>query len=507
MNKWTKSVFAIMTASLAVTAPISAMAAKSSVTVQGASKGADAIDEKLIKKIEQSVERLVQAVPYLKDYPITEFEMNAETSRIEVKKYQTKEKKAPFVSMHVDQNTGEVKFFSHITGKGGFSSTYPLEDAKKKATEFMKQWYGEDMEDYQLDEEASTQNSSILFRKMVNGIPFRNDTLNFAINSQGQIQHLARGDGHSEPIEIEQNLRKIQFADPNKVHAKEEVEAMFASALKPYFGQSADGKSYRFLYTPSLEEINASIGAELPAKQNNKIIQFQPKAKQIIIKSKEEAAAFLAAKTGYNPTKGRATFQEESDPKTGISNYLWMTEDEVISNIYFETKTGKVTNYQVLDTKRKSEADKKLSEEQALKAAVEAMSEFLPLTDKEMVVTANRYEPDQNLYNFDFTMLHQGYSVDGMLRQAHVDAATGKATLLDWRVSSNIKLPDIKNAMTKEEAAKKFLKKYPMKLYYSLDEENKNVAGLVYISPLVPSEEIDALTGEFHTYGKEEATE
>lgn len=193
MNKWTKTVLAIMTASLAVTAPISSMAAKeSNVTVLGESKGDGAIDEKLIKKIEKSVERLVQVVPYLKDYPITELEMNAETSRIEVKKYQTKEKKAPFVSMHVDQNSGEVKFFSHITGKGGFASTYPLEDAKKKATEFMKQWYGEGMADYQLDEEASNRNSSILFRKTVNGIPFRNDTLNFAINSEGQIQHTGK---------------------------------------------------------------------------------------------------------------------------------------------------------------------------------------------------------------------------------------------------------------------------------------------------------------------------
>ncbi|MFS0917904.1 YcdB/YcdC domain-containing protein [Brevibacillus sp. 179-C 1.1 NHS] len=508
MNKWTKSVFVLMAASLAVTAPISVGAAKeSSASVQEESKGNGAIDEKLIKKIEKSLEKLAQVVPYVKNYPITEYEINEKSSRIEVNKYQSKEKKAPYVSLYVDQNTGEVKFFSHITGKGDFSSTYPLEDAKKKATAFMKQWYGEDMAGYQLDEEATEYNSSILFRKTINGVPFRNDTLNFAINTEGQIQHLASGDGLTEQIEIEQDIRKIQFADPNKVHAKEKVEKMFASAMTPIYGQSADGNSYKFLYTPYLGEIYASIGKELPANKNNKIIQFEPKAKQAIIKSKEEAAAFLAAKTGYDPAKGRSTFKEESDPKTGISNYLWMTEDELIANIFFETKTGKVTNYQVLDTKRKSEADKKLSEEQALKAAVEAMSEFLPSTDKEMAITANRYEAGNNLYEFDFTMLHQGYPVDGMIRQAHVDATTGKATLLDWRVSQNMKLPDSKNAMTKEEAAKKFLKKYPLKLYYSLDENNKNAAKLVYLSPLVPKEDIDALTGEFYTYGEEEEAE
>lgn len=503
MNKWTKSVFVLMAASLAAMAPISAMAAKeSSATVQGEGT----IDDQLLKKIEKSIARLVQVVPYLKDYPITEYEMNEETARIEVHKYQTKEKKPPYVSLYVDQRTGEVKAFSQITGKGGFSSTYALGDAKKRATEFMKQWYGEDMAGYQLDEEATNRNSSILFRKMVNGIPFRNDTLNFAINSEGQIKHLARGDGDIEPVEMEQDIGKIQFADPKKLHAQEKVEAMFASVMIPYYGQSADGESYRFLYAPSHEGIHASSGVELSTKQSNQIIQFQPKAKQIVIKSKEEAAAFLATMTGYNLTKGRASFQEESNPKNGITNYLWMTEDKVIATIFFETKTGKVTGYQVLDSNRKSEADKKLSEEQALKAAVEIMSEFLPLTDKEMVIFSKRYEPDQNLYQFDFTMLHQGYPVDGMLRQAHIDAATGKATLLDWRVSQTIKLPDITNAMTKEEAAKKYLKKYPMKLYYSLDEENKNAAELVYMSPLYPREEIDGLTGEFYTFGKEEAS-
>lgn len=48
MNKWTKSVFALMTASLAVTASISAVAAKeSSVSVQEESKGDSVIEKQL----------------------------------------------------------------------------------------------------------------------------------------------------------------------------------------------------------------------------------------------------------------------------------------------------------------------------------------------------------------------------------------------------------------------------------------------------------------------------
>ncbi|TKI57216.1 hypothetical protein E8L90_18110 [Brevibacillus antibioticus] len=507
MNKWTKSVFVLMVASLTVTAPISAGAAKgSSAAVQEESKANGVIDEKLIERIEHSIKKMSKIVPFFKDYPINEYQVNHESGRVVVHKYQTKEQKTPYVSLQVNQKTGEVKLFNLITGNGKALSTYPVEDARKTATSFLKQWYGEDMGGYQLDQDTEQDSNSILFRKMVNGIPFRNDTLHISVNSQGQVEAVAKGDGLTKPIELEQDMGQIQFADPNKVHAKEKVEAMFAAAMTPYYQQSADGKSTKFLYAPYLGEIHASVGKEPPAT-SYKIIQFQPKAKQTIIKSKEEAAAFLADKTGYNPTKGRASFQEESDPKTGISNYLWTMEDEVIANIFFETKTGKVTTYQVLDTKQKSETDKKLSEEQAIKAAVDALSEFLPLTDKEMAITANRYKSDKNLYEFDFTMLHQGYPVDGTLRQAHVDAATGKATLLDWRVSQNNKLPDIKNAMTKEEAAKKVLKKYPLKLYYSLDEKNKNVAELVYVSPIFHDDEIDALTGEFYSFGEEEETE
>ncbi|WP_327950262.1 YcdB/YcdC domain-containing protein [Brevibacillus fortis] len=213
-------------------------------------------------------------------------------------------------------------------------------------------------------------------------------------------------------MEMEQDINKIQFADPNKVHAKEKVAEMFASAMKPYYGQSADGQGTKFLYAPYLGEIKASIGSQQ--------LSWQPRQDTI-------------------PQKGARLFRKRAIRKPELA-----------------IKTGKVTNYQVLDRKRKSEADKKLSEEQGLKTAVEAMSEFLPLTDKEMVLIANQYEPDQNLYKFDFTMLHQGY---------------------------------------------------PLKLYYSVDEKNRNVAELVYVSPIFHSDEIDALTGEFYTFGEEEETE
>jgi hypothetical protein len=502
MQKWTQSLSVLLAASLAVTTPIGVATAKEAA-VQEKGKEAAELDDKTIRKIEKSMTKLSEVLPYLKDYPVTEFEINESSRQVIMNRYRAKDQKFPHVSLYADPKTGEITHFSLLTGQG-FKSTYPYDNAKEKATTFMKQWKGADMDGYQLDVDAPAHSSSILFRKMVNGIPFRNDTINIAVNSEGQIQHVANGDGDSEPIANGQDLDSIQFSDPNQAIPKDEAEQIFAFYMKPYYGQSVDGKQYRLLFAPQFSgEIKAGLGEDFTQKASNRVIQFQPKAKEVVIKSKEEGAAFLMDKTGYDFIKVRSAFEEKSNPDNGLTNYLWKTENEVIGSLFFETKTGKIINYQVLDTKQKSEADKKYSEEQALKNAVDALSEFLPVSDQELSLTANRYEADKNLYEFDFTKLHQGIPVDGWIRQAHVDASTGKVTLLDWRISENVTLPDRKNVMSAEEAAKKFLQKYPLKLYYSLNEEKGDVAELVYFFPIWPDEEVDALTGEFYTYGAE----
>ncbi|WP_289142892.1 YcdB/YcdC domain-containing protein [uncultured Brevibacillus sp.] len=502
MKKWTRSMYVLLAASLVVTAPSSLVAAKES-SAQDKRSETGAVDEKTVRKVEQAIAKLSELVPYLKDYPITEYELTEDESLIFVQKYQAKDKEFPNVGLNFDKTTGKIETFRLSTDPGS-DSTPLYEGAKEKATAFMKKWFGEDMGGYQYEPDTPKYNDTILFRKIVNGIPFLNDTISITVGSGRQILGKEKGDGYTKSIANEQEGRRIQFADPKQAISREMIEQEFASSMKPYFGLSADGKQYRFLYAPALGEIVASSGkdkGDQAKKAEDRVIQFQPRAKEAFVKSKEEAVAFLASKTGFDFTKGRAGFQEVSDLDKGDTNYVWMSEDGVIGSLFFETKTGKVKNYQVLETKQKSEADKKLTEEQALQKAVEAMSEFLPLTDKEMTLTANRYEADKNLYEFDFNLAYQGYVVDNLLRQAHVDAATGKVTLLDWQVGKTLPFPDITKAISRVEAARKYLQKYPLKLYYSINKANKNVAELVYRLPTSPDEDIDALTGEFYQFG------
>lgn len=501
MKKRTKSMYVLLATCLAASASFSVVSGKEA-SAQEQRNETGAVDAQTVRKIEQSIERLSELVPYMKEYPRSEFELFKNRSLIIVNKRKGTDQEFPYVTLFADAKTGEIKRFMLLTGTG-FTSTYPYEKAKEVAITFMKKWLGEDMGGYQFDPDTPKRNSSFLFRRIVNGIPFRNDTLGISVDSEGQIKILAKGDGHTESIDEEQDVSQIHFADPKQALAKEKIEQMLVSYMKPYIALSTDGKKYRLLYQPAFSgEILAATGKDKVEPTPHRLIKFQPQAKEVIVKSKEEAAAFLGRQSGYDFTKGRSAFQQTKNPDNGLTNYVWMTEDEVLGSLFFEEQTGKVTSYQVLDTKKKSKAKKALSMEQALQHAIEGLSEFLPLTDKGMTLTAYRYVDYYDSYEFDFSQLYQGYVIDDSIKQAHVDAATGKVTLLDWGGGNkkNLPFPDTKKAITPEEATKKFLKKYPLKLYYSMNEA-KNAAELVYILPGDPSEEIDALTGEFYHLG------
>lgn len=501
MDKLKQGIFVLMTASLLVTAPISINAKDTILLAESSEKGQ--INPELMEKINKGLEKANSLLPYLKDYPIMEVEIDNKQSNITVNKYQSKEKKFPVIHLYFDHNTGELLRFVTATGKGGFKSPYPLDKSKEKAIVFMKQWYGEDMDGYQLNEAMSDSNFTITFNKMVNGIPVKNDAVILSVDSQGQIVN--KGEDGNQTAIVVSKQQNLTFADPKEALSKQQMEKLFASYMKPSYNLHTDGKTYKLLYAPELlGEIDARTGKVRSVAENRSVIQFQSKGKELFANSKAEATAILAAKTGYDFTQGRVVFEENIDPDKKVTNFLWKTEGGIIGSIFVEKKTGKVTNYQVLDKNQKSEADKKLTYEQALKIAVADMEEVLPLDITEMVLTEQgRYDADMNLYKFDFVMEHQGIPVSDWRTQAHVDAASGKVLLLDWRLPEKGTLPDPKNSISPEEAAKIYLKNHPLELYYSLDEGKEGAVSLVYTLTGDEQQQVDAFTGQLYIYGEE----
>ncbi|MGE7270463.1 YcdB/YcdC domain-containing protein [Brevibacillus panacihumi] len=504
MKKIPQSMIVLLAASLAVTAPLSASAASVLAAATQESSVAKA-DTKVMDKIKKGLEKANRLLPYLKDYPIMEVELSEKSQLIIVNKYQSEGNKIPKVTLSFDQETGELLGFLQVKGTKGFDSTYPPEKAKEVAIAFMKEWYGEGLGGYQVNEIANEGKTSVTFHKTVNGIPFRNDAVILRVNSEGHVDAKAT-DGHRKSVVLSKQPN-IEFGDPKEALPKEQVEKMFASYMNPVYARDVNGQ-VKLLYRPKLGEIDARTGAfrESDASQSQ-IVKFQSKGQQPTAKTKEEAAAFLAAKTGYDMTKERAVFQEISEGKE--INYLWQTDSGIIGSLYVDKQTKKITRYQVLDSKQKSESEKKLSPEQALQVAVTELSEYLPANITEMMRFGAehyaQYDHDRQQYHFQFSLIHGGIPVEDSMVMVDVDAVTGKAVLLDWRVPDfgtlNASLPDPKKAISQEEAAKIYLQKHPLKLYYSMDEDSEKTASLVYVT--TGENEVDALTGELYRYGQE----
>lgn len=509
MKHLTKSIFVIMATSLAASAPIHASAMDILTETAALSSDSDLFAPGLMKEIEKGLEKASRILPYLKEYPIMEMEIR-DGSKILVNKYQSKEKKFPVVTFIFDQKTGELLRFSKSTGEQ-FKSTYPLEKSKENSIVFMKQWYGENMDGYQLNQAMSDSNFTITYNKMVNGIPFQNDDVILKVDSQGQI--VGKGVSGDQKNIVASKQPNLSFADPKEALSREQVEKLFASYMKPYYTLDPDGKTYKLIYTAAFSgKIDAYTGKDRSISTQSSVVQFQPKGGQPTAKTKEAAAAFLAAKTGYDFTKGRAVF-EENDMDKGVTNFVWKTEAGVIGSIFIEKITGNITNYQVVDPNH-GKAGKKLSPDQALKIAVTELSAYLKPDVKEMMLLGTdrnvQYDESQNLYMFNFCMIHHGIPVEDKTAQAYVDASTGKVLLLDWRLPEKSALPDPNKIISPEEAAKVYLKYHPLELYYSFDEEKEGKEGnvsLVYLniqrlaSDVEP--EVDGLTAQpYYMYGE-----
>ncbi|MFF2529495.1 PepSY domain-containing protein [Brevibacillus sp. NPDC058079] len=121
-----------------------------------------------------------------------------------------------------------------------------------------------------------------------------------------------------------------------------------------------------------------------------------------------------------------------------------------------EPETGSIVNYHVIDTRVSKTATKKLTQE-------------------------------------------QGIPVEDWLTHISINGSNGKVMGSDLNEKVDGVMTDPKKAISQEQAAAALLKKYPLQLQYILQEEGK--ASLVYTLPMLFDAKIDALTGEFYTYG------
>ncbi|MCE0452271.1 PepSY domain-containing protein [Brevibacillus sp. AF8] len=119
-----------------------------------------------------------------------------------------------------------------------------------------------------------------------------------------------------------------------------------------------------------------------------------------------------------------------------------------------------------------------------------------------LLLQPGEYDESTNQYDFFFVRQEQEIPVEDGLTHISINGSNGKVMGIDLNEKVDGVMADPKKAISQEEAAAALLKKYPLQLQYSLQEEGK--ASLVYTIPRLFDAKIDALTGEFYTYGSTE---
>ncbi|MFI8715759.1 YcdB/YcdC domain-containing protein [Brevibacillus brevis] len=508
MKKVTHAVFLLMAASIAMSSSSGALARENTLE----KIKVEQMTPEINKLVEKGVKKAASLIPYLKDYPVTEVVVK-DTAYLLVNNYKFKENTAEFVSLVLDKNTGDILEFGKYELNNHQSQTlYPIDKSKEAAISFMKKWYGEDMAGYQLDGDGVAkvfdgQTNTIQFVRMVNGVPFTDDIVQIQVDHEGQITGKSLG----------MNIEKISFVKLDQILSKEKAEKQLSTYMKLRYSLDQDGKTYKLLYVPAFSgQLDAVSGKDKDSVNMpyHSKVNVKPKdTSQLVAKSREEAQAYLTQRTGYDFAKGNVFFEDLTGEKPviikyfwktkkweGRTNYSWRTDDGWIGSMLIEPKTGSIVSYHVIDTSVSKTATKKLTQEQALQLAINELAEITPAdTGELLLLQPGEYDESTNQYDFFFVRQEQEIPVEDWLTHISINGSNGKVMGIDLNEKVDGVMSDPKKAISQEEAAAALLKKYPLQLQYILQEEGK--AALVYTLPMLFDAKIDALTGEFYSYG------
>ncbi|PSJ96941.1 hypothetical protein C7R93_10195 [Brevibacillus fortis] len=513
MKKVTHAVFLLMAASIAMSSPSGALAGENSITSTSEKGKVEQVTPEINKLVEKGVKKAASLLPYLKDYPATEVVLK-ENAYLIVNKYKSKENRADLVYLVLDKNTGDLlEFGKHEAYNKKSQTLYPIDKSKEIAVSFMKKLYGEDMAGYQLDGDGVAkvfdgQTNTIQFVRMVNGVPFTDDIIQVQVDHEGQIIGKSLG----------KSIGKISFAKLDQILSKEKAENQLSTYMKLWYSLDQDGKTYKLLYVPAFSgKLDAVSGKDSVNMPYHSKVNVKPKGtSQAVVKSRTEAQVYLTQRTGYDFSKGNAFFEDLTGEKPviidyfwkthkweGRTNYSWRTEDGWIGSMLIEPKTGSIVYYRVVDTSVSKASTKKLTQEQALQFAINELAEIVPAdTGELLLLQPGEYDESTNQYSFHFVKQEQGIPVEDWRTRILINGSNGKVMGIDLNEKVNGVMLDPKKAISQEKAAAALLKKYPLQLQYILQEEGK--ASLVYTLPSLFDAKIDALTGEFYTYGPTE---
>jgi predicted small secreted protein len=221
----------------------------------------------------------------------------------------------------------------------------------------------------------------------------------------------------------------------------------------------------------------------------------------------------------------RIAYEEEEYYHNSDARKVWRADFADEKRRYFgfleiDAKTGQIIRIDRFEHRDDYENfEPKITFKQTHKNSLELIAKYFPNEIKNIETQQTEYDSEhyvngvkvqQRQYHFHFQRVEDGIKVDDNYISVEFDIKTGKLNSLDCRWNYDINFPNMKNAITEEEAKHLYLEKFhPVLMYTKINTssdnenpiiENKMIYKLEADESYYNLHGIDVFTGEYLDY-------
>ncbi|MGK5510276.1 YcdB/YcdC domain-containing protein [Brevibacillus formosus] len=505
MKQTMKLASTILMANLLVTTPL--WLQHPTTTVQAATNQGQQV--KLPPAAEQTLQTLYAIQPELKSMDMKIDGPNNGVYELRFDKRMAPGKMELYAMVGLDATTGALHSYENEQEMQKQNNQPSEAVAKQKTAAFLQKLLGDDFKKYKATQTRKGKWDAVTYTRHEHGVPVFTDRYVVGVNSTS-VMYVNTFEG--APLRAASSL----FAEPGKVMSKDEVTGKVAALMELTYNarKKETGKPALKYSLESTGYLNAATGEEIESASSRKsryseTIAVQPGGKKFTASNADEAARVLTEEfqikmdgitletDTHTPAemKGEGETIYRSKGRDGKIT-VYTTNNEVTG---FQVR-GKIESASAKQHNNKP-ANAQLTYEEAKEKAVQFLQPYLDSSVKEMKIDKIKIAMSSaTTYSFSFYALYDGVIVTDQHYLVNVDGQTGEiVNFMDSFTKPTAPFPDKKTAISKEAAAKQFLKDRPAVLGYIFPVQNDKVQAmptLVYSIDAVSYFSLDAVTGK-----------
>ncbi|MDN9011773.1 YcdB/YcdC domain-containing protein [Brevibacillus laterosporus] len=417
-------------------------------------------------------------------------------------------KERVYASVELHAGTGRLLGFDCDTPSGEQTDSTSEEVARQKSAAFLQELIGDELARYKVGPISNNDWTSVRYDRYVNNIPVINDYYVVGVNKYGNVTYVNVGKATLN------NIGDEGFPAPAQAIPKEEIEKNLTPFMELFY--EVDPKKAReskLYYSPNFSSyLDALTGREVEDElQRTKdyyspIIDVTPGGRQIVAKSSEQVAKVLTEEFHIDVQGMTFTVTQETTDSPQKTYHARLNE----KNIEVYTVNDLLSGFQVRKEIEvlneiqhdNTPANARITVQEAEKKAITFLQPYLNQQVKQLKIKRGEYfMTSKYAYSFSFYVIHDGIPAIDQQYLVNVDGRTGEiVNFMDYFSEPLTKLPNKREAVSKEAVAKEYLTYNPLVLHYLFPTKNGQMASrpmLVYMpNDVFAGRWIDAFSGK-----------